>query len=90
MRIPKNNNDPLGLEFEIALMKARYVYPAPENTNIHSDDILGHAKQIYESLKNKVFEIKKLTLIRDPAGIKPLYCARTNEGWLFASQYDQI
>ena len=47
--IPKNNNDPFGLEFEIALMKARYVYPAPDNTNIHSDDILGHAKQIYES-----------------------------------------
>ena len=36
------------------------------------------------------FKIKKLNLIRDPAGIKPLYCARTNEGWLFASQYDQI
>jgi len=47
--IPKNNNDPFGLEFEIALMKARYVYPAPENTNIHPDDILSHAKQIYES-----------------------------------------
>ena len=36
------------------------------------------------------FKIKKLKLIRDPAGIKPLYCARTSEGWLFASQYDQI
>ena len=49
LTIPKNNNDPLGLEFEIALMKARYVYPAPENTDIHPDDILGHAKQIYEA-----------------------------------------
>ena len=49
LTIPKNNNDPFGLEFEIALMKARYVYPAPENKKIHPDDILGHAKQIYES-----------------------------------------
>ena len=49
MRFPKNNNDPFGLEFEIALMKARYIYPAPENKGIHPDDILGHAKQIYES-----------------------------------------
>ena len=32
----------------------------------------------------------KLYLVRDPAGIKPLYCAKTNEGWIFASQYDQI
>ena len=33
---------------------------------------------------------KKLKLIRDPAGIKPLYCGRTKQGWVFASQYDQI
>ena len=45
--IPKNNNDPYGLEFEIALMKARYVYPAPDNP--HAQDIVSHAKQIYES-----------------------------------------
>jgi len=45
--IPKNNNDPFGLEFEIALMKARYVYPAPDNP--HAQDIVSHAKQIYES-----------------------------------------
>ena len=33
---------------------------------------------------------KKLKLIRDPAGIKPLYSGRTKQGWVFASQYDQI
>ena len=32
----------------------------------------------------------KITLIRDPAGIKPLYFAQTKFGWIFASQYNQI
>ena len=33
---------------------------------------------------------KNLSLVRDPAGIKPIYCAKTSKGWVFASQYDQI
>ena len=33
---------------------------------------------------------RKLKLVRDPAGIKPIYCAKTLKGWIFASQYDQI
>ena len=39
-----------------------------------------------------IFDIKKncLYLIRDPAGIKPLYTAKTDQGWIFASQYNQI
>ena len=39
-----------------------------------------------------IFDLKKncLDLIRDPAGIKPLYTAKTDQGWIFASQYDQI
>ena len=47
MLIPKNSNDPFGLEFELALLKARYVYPAPDNPN--ASEIVSHAKQIYES-----------------------------------------
>ncbi|MFL2983032.1 MAG: asparagine synthase (glutamine-hydrolyzing) [Candidatus Neomarinimicrobiota bacterium] len=35
-------------------------------------------------------KLKELKLIRDPAGVKPLYCAKTKYGWLFASQYNQI
>ena len=31
-----------------------------------------------------------INLIRDPAGIKPLYFAQTKFGWVFASQYNQI
>lgn len=45
--IPKLNNDPQGLEFEQALIKARYVYPSPDNPDAQS--IEQHAKQIYES-----------------------------------------
>lgn len=39
-----------------------------------------------------IFDLKKtcLYLVRDPAGIKPLYVAQTDYGWIFASQYDQI
>ena len=47
MQIPKSDYDPNGLEFEIALMKARYVYPEPENPSAKS--IEKHAIQIYES-----------------------------------------
>ena len=32
----------------------------------------------------------KISLIRDAAGIKPLYFAQTKLGWIFASQYNQI
>ena len=47
MKILKNNNDPDGIEFENALIRARYVYPSPENPNAQS--IIDHAKQIYDS-----------------------------------------
>jgi len=39
---------------------------------------------IYDLNNHNIF------LIRDPAGIKPLYFAQTNSGWIFASQYNQI
>ena len=39
---------------------------------------------IYDLFNHNVF------LIRDPAGIKPLYFAQTKSGWIFASQYNQI
>ena len=45
MKILKNNNDPDGIEFENALIRARYVYPSPEYPNAQS--IIDHAKQIY-------------------------------------------
>jgi len=43
-----------------------------------------YAMSVYD-LQNNV-----LHLVRDPAGIKPLYYAQTDFGWIFASQYDQI
>ncbi len=39
---------------------------------------------IYDLINHNIF------LIRDPAGIKPLYFAQTKFGWIFASQYNQI
>ena len=39
---------------------------------------------IYDINKHRIY------LIRDPAGIKPLYFAHTKFGWIFASQYNQI
>lgn len=45
--IPKSNNDLYGLEFDRCLALARYVYPAPENQN--AQEIVAHAKQIYEA-----------------------------------------
>ena len=45
--IPKSNNDPYGLEFDRCLALARYVYPAPDNP--YAQEIVSHAKQIYES-----------------------------------------
>ena len=65
-------------------------------------EILCHALDYY-GLRNTIdringmyalaiYDLKnhKLYLIRDPAGIKPLYFARTKFGWIFASQYNQI
>ena len=43
-----------------------------------------YALVIYDLQNHNIY------LIRDPAGIKPLYFARTKFGWIFASQYDQI
>ena len=43
-----------------------------------------YAIVIYDLIKQMVY------LIRDPAGIKPLYFASTKYGWIFASQYNQI
>ena len=45
--IPKSNNDPYGLEFDRCLALARYVYPAPDNP--YAQEIVAHAKQIYEA-----------------------------------------
>jgi len=45
--IPKSNNDPHGYEFEIALYKAKYIYPIPDNPLCNT--IEKHAIQIYES-----------------------------------------
>ena len=61
----------------------------------HLFDLWGFSKTIDElrgmyALAVYDNKLKKLNLIRDPAGIKPLYCAKTKRGWLFASQYDQI
>ena len=39
---------------------------------------------IYDLINHNIF------LIRDPAGIKPIYFAQTKSGWIFASQYNQI
>ena len=39
---------------------------------------------VYDLINHNIF------LIRDPAGIKPLYFAKTKFGWIFASQYNQI
>ena len=39
---------------------------------------------VYDIINHNIF------LIRDPAGIKPLYFAETKYGWIFASQYNQI
>jgi asparagine synthase (glutamine-hydrolysing) len=35
-------------------------------------------------------EARRLTLARDHAGMKPLYCLLTSDGVAFASQYDQL
>ncbi len=43
-----------------------------------------YAIVIYDLINHSIF------LIRDPAGIKPLYFAQTKFGWIFASQYNQI
>ena len=43
-----------------------------------------YAIVIYDLIKQSIY------LIRDPAGIKPLYFAQTKYGWIFASQYNQI
>tara|TARA_B100001248_G_scaffold261173_1_gene251458 strand:- start:270 stop:2138 length:1869 start_codon:yes stop_codon:yes gene_type:complete len=43
-----------------------------------------YAIVIYDLIKHIIY------LIRDPAGIKPLYFAKTKFGWIFASQYNQI
>lgn len=49
------------------------------------DKIRGmYAIAIYDN------KCRNLKLVRDPAGIKPIYCAKTLKGWIFASQYDQI
>ena len=45
--IPKSNNDPCGFEFDRCLALARYVYPAPDNP--YAQEIVAHAKQIYEA-----------------------------------------
>jgi len=51
--------------------------------------MLLHIRGMYAM---SIFDLKEnsLHLIRDPAGIKPLYTAKTDQGWIFASQYDQI
>ena len=53
------------------------------------NDMLSHIRGMYVIV---IFDLKKncLHLIRDPAGIKPIYTAKTDYGWIFASQYDQI
>lgn len=75
----------------------------PKNLRSTSDtEVLCHAFDHY-GIKGAIERINgmyaivvydltshQLFLIRDPAGIKPLYFARTNNGWIFASQYDQI
>ena len=43
-----------------------------------------YAIVIYDLINHIIY------LIRDPAGIKPLYFAETKYGWIFASQYNQI
>ena len=43
-----------------------------------------YAMVVYDLINHNIF------LIRDPAGIKPLYFAQTKFGWIFASQYNQI
>ena len=43
-----------------------------------------YAIAIYDLYKHKI------NLIRDAAGIKPLYFAQTKAGYIFASQYNQI
>ena len=43
-----------------------------------------YAIVVYDLINHNIF------LIRDPAGIKPLYFAQTKFGWIFASQYNQI
>ena len=65
-------------------------------------EILSHALEIWGISKlhkeiRGMFSLaifdrleKKLSLSRDPAGIKPLYYAKTRFGVIFASQYDQI
>ena len=47
MRIYKLCKDLNGYEYEIALMKARYVYPKPDNPDANT--IEKHAQQIYDS-----------------------------------------
>ena len=65
-------------------------------------EVLTHALDLwgFEKTLNKIRgmyaiaiydnKYKMLSLVRDPAGIKPIYCAKTLKGWIFASQYDQI
>ena len=46
MIIKIDNNDDNGYAFEDALMKAQYMYPKPNNP--FAQDIIGHARQIYD------------------------------------------
>ena len=47
--ITKSNTDPNGLEFELALFKAMYIYPPPYKESVRKGGQFAHAKQIYES-----------------------------------------
>ena len=80
-----------------------YLALKPKSLRSKSDtEVLAHAIDIW-GIKKTLMHIKgmfaiaifdeiqsKLYLLRDPAGIKPLYYAKTSKGWIFASQYDQI
>ena len=46
MIIKFDNNDDNGYAFEDALMKAQYMYPKPDNP--FAQDVISHARQIYE------------------------------------------
>ena len=46
MIIKIDNNDDNGYAFEDALMKAQYMYPKPNNP--YAQDIISHARQIYD------------------------------------------
>jgi asparagine synthase (glutamine-hydrolysing) len=73
----KNKNILFITESDSEVLLNMYIYYGAEMLNM----LRGmFAFSIWDNLKKTCF------LARDPYGIKPLYVAKTKEGWLFASQ----